>query len=329
MKINQIQNQEIRTRLLSEATNYLINNNLINEKDKINYEVGYAYTENDILYAMYKISFKNSISYYFKINNDTLSTISSEEYEKELKDNNDLRTISREESEENRRRREKNNNLLKAKGIAVSDTLLCQYDENKVQLKSIDEVCMRAITALLIIQLSCDVRENDFEKSIHYYLPYMNEYNIYNSLNEKEKRLFNGVHTQQDLVDLDWEYEAYWALCWCLGLIDDISDASTICDCDKAIQLVLDPYHNRKSKMIFKTLSAYETYKDKCHMRSISEILDMEDLYLRYHWAINEKKVNPNANIGNLNEDVVVERRRALEWILSNQEDWDKIQLNA
>ena len=26
----------------------------------------------------------------------------------------------------------------------------------------------------------------------------------------------------------------------------------------------------------------------------------MQDLYYRYHWAINEKKVNPNANTGNI-----------------------------
>ena len=55
----------------------------------------------------------------------------------------------------------------------------------------------------------------------------------------------------------------------------------------------------------------------------------MKDLYYRYNWAINNKYVDTNAKIGNLNPSNVIERRRALEWILSDENDWYNLQLNA
>ena len=42
----------------------------------------------------------------------------------------------------------------------------------------------------------------------------------------------------QDAIDLDWAYEAFWSLCWCLGLVDDIRNAVEVCDCDAAIGFV-------------------------------------------------------------------------------------------
>ena len=55
----------------------------------------------------------------------------------------------------------------------------------------------------------------------------------------------------------------------------------------------------------------------------------MLDLYYRYHWACVEKQVNPNTNIGLLNPGVVVERRRGLEWLFSEEDDWNKISLDT
>ena len=57
--------------------------------------------------------------------------------------------------------------------------------------------------------------------------------------------------------------------------------------------------------------------------------LDMQDLYYRYQWAINDSKINPGSSKGELDPSVVIERRRALEWVLSDENDWYDIQLNA
>ena len=47
------------------------------------------------------------------------------------------------------------------------------------------------------------------------------------------------------------------------------------------------------------------------------------------YWAINEKKINPNSSIGNLNASNVIERRRGLEWVISKENDWYNISMSA
>lgn len=44
---------------------------------------------------------------------------------------------------------------------------------------------------------------------------------------------------------------------------------------------------------------------------------------------INDNKVNTDSSKGELEPSVVVERRRALEWVLSDENDWYDIALDA
>lgn len=89
-----------------------------------------------------------------------------------------------------------------------------------------------------------------------------------------------------------------------------------ICDCQKAIELVTS------SKNV-------NEFKDKCKMRNIEEILDMLDLFYRYHWATTQKRLHPETPIGTLNPSIVVERRRGLEWLISEEKDWYDISLDT
>jgi len=214
-------------------------------------------------------------------------------------------------------RRKKNNEYIKSHGIACLESLPMVESSSDVQLKDIDSICKRAIACLLSIQLACDIEnQNDYEESKELFSNLLKEYGVEDELLEKEKRLFEKQYSEQDVVDVTWTYEAYWSLVWVLGLIDDIKMAGDICDCQKAITLVGD-------------CKNYAEFKSKCHIRNVEEVLDMLDLYYRYHWACVEKQVNPNTNIGNLNPDVVVERRKGLEWVISTVEEWDEISLDT
>ena len=42
-----------------------------------------------------------------------------------------------------------------------------------------------------------------------------------------------------------------------------------------------------------------------------------------------KKRINPDTPIGNLNPEVVVERRRGLEWLISEESDWYNISLDT
>ncbi|MCI8654866.1 MAG: DUF4272 domain-containing protein [Clostridia bacterium] len=39
--------------------------------------------------------------------------------------------------------------------------------------------------------------------------------------------------------------------------------------------------------------------------------------------------MKPETNIGNLNPEVVLERRRGLEWLISKEYDWNNISLDT
>lgn len=60
-----------------------------------------------------------------------------------------------------------------------------------------------------------------------------------------------------------------------------------ICDCEKATALLSEK-------------ADYNEFKKSCRLRSIDEILDMTDLYFRYHWACVEKRLKPETQTGNL-----------------------------
>ena len=42
-----------------------------------------------------------------------------------------------------------------------------------------------------------------------------------------------------------------------------------------------------------------------------------------------EKRINPDTPIADLNPDVVVERRKGLEWLIASEEDWNEISLDT
>lgn len=221
------------------------------------------------------------------------------------------------EMSKNIERREKSNKKIKQMGIACLESLPILDEDMDLDLKSLDDICKRAIASLLSIQIACDINAgNDYEESNEILSNLLKEYKVEDCLNPKEKRLFNGEYTQQDTIDVTWTYESYWSLVWALGLIEDISLPNEICDCEKAIKLVSEA-------------KSFDEFKTKCKLRDVEEILDMLDLHYRYHWACVEKRINPNTPIGELNPEVVVERRRGLEWLFSEEDDWFDISLDT
>jgi len=213
-------------------------------------------------------------------------------------------------------RKQNSEQKIQAKGIAVHPHLPMIESSAYVELKGLDVICKRAVVTLLSTQIACDLGNQEYSE-IRFFIDLMKKFGVRNEVNQKEKKLIGGTFSQQDIADVVWEYECCWSLFWALGLIDTIEDADTICDCEKAIHLVAD-------------CKDYQEFKNKCHLRNIEEILDMLDLYYRYHWAVVEKEhFKPELPVGNLNPEVVWERRRGLEWLISKESDWYEISLDT
>ncbi len=324
MEVNQIRNSELKENIVNTAIRILVENNLVTEDDfpGLNVNIGYLFTkENGQLESLFKLVF-TAKTFFFALQEGKLMIINIDDqmFEKTVEDMKGFHPciLSDElpETEAQKNRRIKNNDYIKGLSVAYPEKLMSRWDDDHVGLKDIIEICRRAITAFFVIQIACDIGQGNYDESIEFFLPILEEMGLKEYLNSKESRIVDGTYDMQDAIDLDWAYEAFWSLCWCLGLVDDIRNAVEVCDCDAAIGFV------RGCKTI-------EEFAEKCTLRSKSEILDMLDLYYRYNWAVNESRVRPETSIGNLNPSIVIERRRGLEWVVLEVSDWYDLDMPA
>lgn len=110
--------------------------------------------------------------------------------------------------------------------------------------------------------------------------------------------------------------ESLWALCWVLGFVGDL-DFSKICG-DNLISLFPD----------LKTGDAAGPFMAEARLRSLGEIAAAVDLAYCLHWAITSVGLSGKKLPGRVPPYVVIERRHALEWALSD-EDWDEVPLDT
>ena len=212
---------------------------------------------------------------------------------------------------------------LKKQGIAYNPHLPFLESSEQVKLKSAEEVKKRAFACMMCVQLACSISNgDDYKEALVFVLKELDKWNIpIDAILPKEKLLFHNKYTindctdeftQQDLVDIVWTYEVYWSLIWALDLITnkELKNAKEVCNTERAI-----------------AISGIGLPSDK--LRNIEKILDMLDLFYCYHWACVEKQIKPETNIGNLNPEVVIERRKGLEWLISEEKDWNDISLDT
>lgn len=236
-------------------------------------------------------------------------------------------------------RKEKSIAYLKEKGIPYFRYLPTIESSNDVNLKSLDNVCKRAATCLFSTQIACDVRDDgDYEKSKLIFGGLVKLFGLEDELFPIEKRIFNNDFSRQDILDVVWTYECYWMLLWALGIIDteEVITPDKICDSKKAIAIFQEfmmPIinHNFSKSKNFKLLSdtTFENFKKAAHFRDVEEILDMLDLYYRYHWACVQHRIDHGKTEFIIDEEIVLERRRALEWLISDEFDWNNIRLDT
>ena len=69
-----------------------------------------------------------------------------------------------------------------------------------------------------------------------------------------------------------------------------------------------------------------EQFIKNAKLRSISDILNENDLIYRYHWAVVESRVNGLNIPSEINPSIVMERHYALNWLIGYMNQaWDDI----
>ena len=117
--------------------------------------------------------------------------------------------------------------------------------------------------------------------------------------------------TDQEKTNLFWCIEALWAMTWAGQLIKELA-------IDK-------PVGNNLASLLpnLRVNEDASRFRKSFALRPFEEIYGMLDLYYRAHWYARDGHLNGYPT-ESFNLDVIMERRRALEWIADqNLPDWE------
>jgi hypothetical protein len=120
---------------------------------------------------------------------------------------------------------------------------------------------------------------------------------------------------EYDRNALAWSLDALWALMWAGSLFDSLDSTSPIPD-----QMYSMCPHVRDGE-------GPEKFADKMTIRPFDEFYRCLDLYYRLHWYAFQYQLRDE--YGTFDLPRFIERRRALEWLLSPDSTWDTVSMNT
>ncbi len=129
----------------------------------------------------------------------------------------------------------------------------------------------------------------------------------------KEKDLLGRTnHTDQEKTDASWSAECVQSLAWCIGLVE--LDPFRGCDEDLASHFP-KPFVDPAEFIAGATL------------RPFDEIYLQADLHYRLHWAARNSRLNGTRCP--VDEGLIMERRKGLDWTIGVEADWDEVPLDT
>ncbi|OPZ79066.1 MAG: hypothetical protein BWY78_00264 [Alphaproteobacteria bacterium ADurb.Bin438] len=209
--------------------------------------------------------------------------------------------------------------ILKKKNIPYIDHLPVICSAQNIKLRSKEDIAKRAATLLIVSGYAGDVvNNNDIIASKEFFYENLRKYDLVGNLTEREEKFFiNDIPLRNEALQLVWQYESCYALLWSLGLVNTLFFPDKTCS-EGSISYLLAK------------CNSFDEFYQKTKLRNVNEILDEADLIYRYHWAIVDarlKRISPPAK---LEEGVVLERHRALNWVINhNNEDWDNVRVDT
>jgi hypothetical protein len=145
---------------------------------------------------------------------------------------------------------------------------------------------------------------------------WLEEGDLYNELMPEERVKFEGALDESDLAEVSWRQESLYALGWAGGLVDAL-DLPTH-ECDLTLLFPKIPPEVDTQEFI-----------RALNLRTAGEILYQADLHYCLHWALRHPaKILRSRAARQLNRDVIIERRQALEWLISPHR-WNDIPLDT
>jgi hypothetical protein len=200
--------------------------------------------------------------------------------------------------------REQSIQTAKQLGVDVSPTL--PLLDAGLEMRGADEAISRLLAMNAVAAIAYGF---DKTKAI----AWLKQEALSGSLSEQEKRfVFEGVG-QPEIFKV--QVESMWALAWAMGITNELNFAK---DCDNRFVMTLPNLKQSQNSADF---------HKKANPHPLEQVVAACDLAYCLHWAIRQSELT-GKRPGNLKPYVVVERRRALEWLLS-KDAWDEVSLDT
>ena len=210
--------------------------------------------------------------------------------------------------------------MLNQNVISRLEKMKIPINENLPEVEPASSRDSKAIAIRTVI-LSVLLAISDDKNSLLFFKDFLISEGLFSHLSSYENSLFlNKPLTERDEINLSWSQEGLYALSWCLGIFSDMSL----------------PFGEGDLEPVFPFLPPevdVNSFFDTSTVISEQKILEELEFYYRLHWA----KRHPEAwsfqsrisKFKKLNMSVIIERRRALEWVIDSSLDWDQINLNT
>ncbi|UYZ61954.1 DUF4272 domain-containing protein [Hymenobacter weizhouensis] len=178
-------------------------------------------------------------------------------------------------------------------------------------LRSIEEVKGRMSVLNALINIS-------FEAPIPIIRDWLARHELEVFLSAEEEALLaksNAELTDRELGGLRWNLESLWAMLWATGLVADLDPTEW---CGDNMASLLPNLEQGEDNTKLEKLTA---------LRPAEELYRMLDYHYRLHWYCVDERLHGRAAL--VNEGIVYERRKALEWIFNRAADWDDVEMST
>jgi uncharacterized protein DUF4272 len=200
--------------------------------------------------------------------------------------------------------------VILAAGGKILDWLP-DLEVNPTSVRPRDEVVARALVLNAMIQIA-------FQAPIPVIASWIDRRGLRSSLVDSERAILrksNAELTKQEQVDLNWSIEALWALLWTGALTDDLPFDEPVPD----TMAGLCPNLQRDED---------GSKFDRFRLRPYDALLRMLDLYFRLHRYARQGQLT-HTPTPPVDPGIILERRKALAWVLDPANDWDNVDLST
>jgi hypothetical protein len=206
-------------------------------------------------------------------------------------------------------RKQRNIAALQEMNVKTSLNLPVIIDEHQVTLRTAAEVAQRVAILAAVNTVAFGYLDGPEVIS------YLQQHQLWNNTTEAEKAFLQDP--QEELKTKEtWKCEDIWVLLWALKKVPSLGEMDALCNLDMVPEAAF-PFKGPASNPAAFLAAATE-------IRTVTEILDANDLYYRANWACVDARLKGEKEP--VHPGIVYERHYALNWLINyRNQPWDDV----